>query len=265
MIDEDYQMRFGGIGRLYGTQAQQQLAKAHMAVIGLGGVGSWAAEALARSGIGKLTLIELDDICVTNSNRQLHALSDTVGQNKLDVMAQRLKLINPAIELNCVHDFLTQRNAAELIDGDVDVIIDAIDSVNVKASLVAYCIRSKQRLICVGSSGGKSDPNQIDVCDLGHTEYDPLLAKLRNQLYRHHKFTRTSRRKFRVDAIYSREAIVYAKPDGSVCTDKKAMIDGVKLDCAGGLGSSVMVTGSFGFSAAARAVWRYLEQCSKTK
>ncbi|WP_096085675.1 tRNA cyclic N6-threonylcarbamoyladenosine(37) synthase TcdA [Agaribacterium haliotis] len=266
MSDDLYSMRFGGVSRLYGAEQQQQLATAHMAVIGLGGVGSWAAEALARSGVGALTLIELDDICLTNSNRQLHTLSDTIGQNKLDVIAARLKLINPDIQLHCVYDFLTPKNIEQLIVPELNVVLDAIDSVNVKSALLAYCSRQKKRLICVGSSGGKRDPGKICVGDLGQTEADPMLAKLRNQLYRHHGFKRSSSgRKFRVDAVFSKEAMVYAKPDGSVCANKKALVDGVKLDCAGGLGSSVMVTGSFGFVAAAKAIERYLEDCLKGK
>lgn len=261
MTDEPslHAMRFGGTARLYGQAALDALNKAHMVVVGLGGVGSWAAEALVRSGVGEITIIELDEVCVTNTNRQLHALNSTVGQAKIDVLGRRLKDINPELRLHCINEFLTKKNLSELIKGQ-DLVIDAMDSVHTKAALVAYCSACKIRLITVGSSGGKQDPMAIKTSDLGHTESDPMLAKLRTQLYRHHKFARDSsgRRKFRIDAVYSSEQMVYPKPDGTICMDKTVLSDGVKLDCAGGFGSSVMVTGTFGFIAAKKAIDRYL-------
>jgi tRNA A37 threonylcarbamoyladenosine dehydratase len=252
------QQRFGGTARLYGQQALAALARAHFAVIGLGGVGGWAAEALARSGVGALTLIDLDDICVTNTNRQIQALNSQVGQPKVLALARRLKDINPHLKLHPIHDFVTQKNFAELIGPRHQVVVDATDAAYIKATLVAYCRARKIRLIVCGSSGGKSDPRQVSVADLGHTQSDPMLAKVRRQLYRHHNFSRDRHRKFRVDAVFSTEQMVYPQPDGSVCMDKQALDGGVKLDCAGGFGSSVMVTGSFGFVAAARAIERYL-------
>jgi tRNA A37 threonylcarbamoyladenosine dehydratase len=258
-----YDMRFGGVQRLYGVEAQSKLKRAHMAVIGLGGVGSWAAEALVRSGVGELSLVELDEVCVTNTNRQSHAMQSNVGKAKIDVVAARLKDINADLILHCHCDYLTTKNLSTYIQ-DFDVVIDAMDSVNVKSALAAYCSATKTRLIIIGSSGGKQDPTKIKVADLGHTESDPMLSKLRNQLYRHHNFSRDGRRKFRMDAVYSSEQMVYPKPDGSVCMDKSALESGVKLDCAGGFGSSVMVTGSFGFVAAARALQRYLGIMNKS-
>lgn len=260
MSDSDlHSMRFGGTARLYGQAALDALRQAHMVVVGLGGVGSWAAEALARSGIGELTLIDLDEVCVTNTNRQIHALQSTVGQAKGAVLQQRLLDINPDLRVNTVQDFLTKKNMTTLINRQ-DLVIDAMDSVHIKSALVAYCSAAKIRLITIGSSGGKQDPSKIKVADLGHTESDPMLAKIRSQLYRLHKFSRegSGRRKFRIDAVYSSEQMVYPKPDGTVCTDKSVLQDGVKLDCAGGFGSSAMVTGTFGFVAAARAIERYL-------
>jgi len=259
VTDSNYDMRFGGVQRLYGREAQQALHKAHMVVVGLGGVGSWCAEALVRSGVGKLTLIELDEVCVTNTNRQSHAMASTIGQSKLDVVKRRLLDINPEAEVVEVNDFLTKTNISKLIH-EQDIVIDAMDSVHIKAALAAYCSATKMRLITVGSSGGKRDPSRVTVTDLGFTEFDPMLAKLRSHLYRFHNFSKDKRRKFRIDAVYSEENMVYPKPDGSVCTDKSVLSDGVKLDCAGGFGSSVMVTGSFGFVAAARAIQRYLEK-----
>ena len=253
-------MRFGGVGRLYGEKGLEALSKAHMVIVGLGGVGSWAAEALARSGVGNITLIDLDEVCVTNANRQLHALQSTVGQLKARVIAERLISINPELNVHCIEDFLTKNNMRDLVNTHHDAVIDAMDSVHTKSALVAYCSAIKVRLITVGSSGGKTRPTDIRVSDLGRTESDPMLAKIRSQLYRHYKFSRDPGRKFRIDAVYSSEQMVYPKPDGSVCMDKSVLQDGVKLDCAGGFGSSVMVTGTFGFIAASRAIERYLEK-----
>nr|WP_045855657.1 tRNA cyclic N6-threonylcarbamoyladenosine(37) synthase TcdA [Teredinibacter purpureus] len=257
-LSPDYIARFAGVGRLYGNAAMAALSTAHFVVIGLGGVGTWAAEALARSGVGELTLIELDDICITNTNRQLHALTTHIGQSKNHVMADRLLAINPDINVHCVHDFLTKTNIGDYIGEQHHIVLDAMDSVHVKAALAAFCSRHKKRLVTCGSSGGKTDPNRIRVDDLGCTQSDPLLAKMRNLLYHSHNFARSKNRRFRIDAVYSDEQMVYPKPDGSVCGNKQFLQDGVKLDCAGGFGSSVMVTGSFGFAAASKAIERYL-------
>lgn len=259
-LSNDYQHRFGGIARLYGQAALEKLHQAHFVIVGLGGVGTWAAEALARSGVGQLTLIELDEICVTNTNRQLHALNSSVGKSKNQAMHQRLTDINPEIQINSVEDFLSKNNIATLIATNHDVVIDAMDSAHIKAALVSYCSARKIRLITCGSSGGKRDPQKITVADLGHTTCDPMLAKIRTQLYRHYNFSRDSNRKFRVDAVFSTEQMRYPKPDGSVCMDKQVLSSGVKLDCAGGFGSAVMVTGGFGFIAANRAIERYLKR-----
>jgi tRNA threonylcarbamoyladenosine dehydratase len=259
-LSEEYRQRFGGVGRLYGEAALSALASAHFAVIGLGGVGTWVAEALARTGVGELTLIEMDDICITNTNRQVHALASQVGRSKNQVIAERLREINPEICVHSIEDFLDLDNVKTLIKPQFHAVIDAMDAAHVKADLIAYCSARKIRLVTVGSSGGKRDPQQVVVKDLARTEGDPLLAKIRTQLYRHYGFARDSNRKFRVDAVYSPEQMVYPKPDGSVCMEKQFLQDGVKLDCAGGFGSSVMVTGSFGFVAAARAVERYLQK-----
>lgn len=259
-LSEGYRQRFGGIGRLYGEAALHALVQAHMVVVGLGGVGSWAAEALARSGVGEITLIEMDEVCITNTNRQIHALAGNVGKSKLQVIAERLRSINPEIKLHCIEDFLDGHNLTALIGPQHNVVVDAMDAAITKGALVAYCSVRKIRLVTVGSSGGKTDPTRIQIADLGRTEGDPLLAKIRTQLYRRHGFARDERRKFRVDAVFSPEQMVYPKPDGSVCMEKQAMQDGVRLDCAGGFGSSVMITGAFGFAAAARAVERYLRQ-----
>lgn len=259
-LSPDYLLRFSGIGRLYGQKALHALSKAHFVVIGLGGVGTWTAEALARSGVGELTLIELDEVCVTNTNRQIHALKTHIGHSKNRVIAERLKEINPEIIIHSVEDFIDADNMKNIIGKQHHVVIDAMDAAHIKATLVAYCLAIKVRLITVGSSGGKSNPQLITVDDLGRSISDPMLAKIRTQLYRHHNFSRDTNRKFRVDAVYSTEQMAYPQPDGSVCMNKQAMQDGVRLDCAGGFGSSVMVTGTFGFLAASRAIERYLQK-----
>lgn len=259
-ISPEYLQRFGGVGRLYGQAALPLLNNAHFAVIGLGGVGTWVAEALARSGVGELTLIEMDEVCVTNTNRQSHALKSNLGRPKNQVITERLRDINPELVIHSVEDFIDQDNMKNLIDQRHHVVIDAIDAAHLKARLVAYCLAIKVRLITIGSSGGKRNPQAVTVDDLGRSISDPMLAKVRTQLYRHHNFARDKNRKFRVDAVYSTEQMVYPQPDGGVCMDKQALADGVKLDCAGGFGSSVMVTGTFGFIAATRALERYLSR-----
>ncbi len=256
----DYALRFGGIARLYGEKALEAISQAHFVVIGLGGVGSWVAESLARSGIGTMTLIEMDEICTTNTNRQIHALQSNVGRSKNEVLTNRIKDLNPEIRIHMIEDFLDKDNIPNLIKPDHHVVIDAMDSVHIKAGLVSYCSALKIRLIVVGSSGGKRDPSKITTSDLGQTNCDPMLAKIRTQLYRHYNFSRDTNRKFRIDAVYSTEQMIYPKPDGTVCMDKQFLQDGVKLDCAGGFGSSVMVTGTFGFYATNKAIDRYLQK-----
>ncbi|MFA0810138.1 tRNA cyclic N6-threonylcarbamoyladenosine(37) synthase TcdA [Microbulbifer epialgicus] len=264
-LSEQYLQRFGGIGRLYGNRALETLSSAHMLVVGIGGVGSWTAEALARSGVGSLTLIDLDDICITNTNRQSHALAATIGSMKIEVMAERLRQINPEIQVNSIEDFIATDNLAELIDPGrtpIDIVVDAIDNARVKAALIAYCKARKLRLITIGSAGGKRSPQAIECTDLGRTINDPMLAKVRQHLYRFHNFQKSRKRLFGIDAIYSSEAMVYPKPDGQVCQQKSAMQDGVKLDCSGGFGAATMVTGTFGFIAAGKAIERLLQSKS---
>ena len=259
-VSDQYLQRFGGIARLYGQDSLLSLAKAHFVVVGIGGVGTWAAEALVRSGVGQITLIDMDDICITNTNRQTHALSETIGLAKVSVMAQRLKAINPEVVVNEVEEFLDRENISEWVNLEHDMVIDAMDSAHVKAALIAYCRARKIPIITIGSAGGKSDPRCITSKDLGRTESDPMLAKVRQLLYRFHRFARDSNRRFRVEAIYSTEQMKYPKPDGQVCQQKSAMESGVKLDCSGGFGASTMLTGAFGFTAASRAIQKFLDR-----
>lgn len=246
--------RFGGIARLYGTAGLERLAAAHVAVVGIGGVGSWAAEALARSGVGEISLFDLDDVCITNTNRQIHALDGAVGKPKVDEMAARIRLINPACRVHAVADFVTRETMAEYITEQLDCVIDCIDSVPAKAALIAWCKRRKIQIIATGGAGGQVDPAQIQVADLNKTFNDPLAAKVRSLLRREYNFSRTPGRTYSVPCVFSTEQLRYPKPDGGVCQSKSFVGEGVKLDCAGGFGASMMVTASFGMVAAARAV-----------
>lgn len=262
-LSPQYLQRFGGISRLYGLQALTQLAQAHVVVLGIGGVGTWAAEALVRSGIGAITLVDLDDICITNSNRQIHALHNTVGCPKIDVMAERLKAINPEIQLHKVMDFIDADNVTEIIRTDQSGVLDAIDSAHAKAAVIAHCKRRKIPLVTVGSAGGKRDPRLITSADLTRTTNDPLLAKTRNMLRRHYNFSRNTKRVFSVEAIYSTEQMVYPGADGEICFSAGEMEGGVKLDCSGGFGAATMITGSFGFVAASRLIDRFLRKVNR--
>ncbi len=257
--------RFGGIARLYGLKGLAALEKAHFLVVGIGGVGTWAAEALARSGVGTLTLADLDDICVTNINRQTHALQSTVGQSKTVTMAQRLRDINPNIIVHELEDFIDPQNVREHIDTRYDVIVDCADTAHSKTAIIATAKYQKQLVVTVGSAGGKRDPRLITSNDLNKTINDPLLAKVRGQLRRFHNYSRNPKRSFGVEAIYSAEHMVYPSDDGGVCSTKNFNEGETALNCAGGFGSSTMITGSFGFLAATRAIDKYLARVQRSQ
>ena len=250
-IDE---LRFAGVARLYGREGAERLAAAHVAVVGIGGVGSWVAEALARSGVGEISLFDLDDVCISNSNRQIQALTDTVGRVKVEVMAERIRAINPACVVHAVADFVTRETMAEYITEQLDGVIDCIDSVPAKAALIAWCKRRKIQIVTTGGAGGQVDPTQIQVTDLNKTFNDPLAAKVRSLLRRDYGFSRTPGRTYSVPCVFSTEQLRYPKPDGTVCQAKGFVGEGVKLDCAGGFGAVMMVTASFGMAAAAKLV-----------
>lgn len=246
--------RFGGIARLYGVTGAERLAAAHVAVVGIGGVGSWAAEALVRSGVGEISLFDLDDICTTNTNRQVHALTDTVGKAKVAVMAERLLAINPACVVHAVADFVTRDTLPGHITPELDFVLDCIDSVPAKAALIAWCKRRKIGIVTTGGAGGQIDPTQVGIVDLNKTFNDPLAAKVRSVLRRDYHFSRTPGRTYSVPCVFSTEQLRYPAPDGGVCASKGFVGEGVKLDCAGGFGAVTMVTATFGMAAAAKAV-----------
>ncbi|MGB7998397.1 MAG: tRNA cyclic N6-threonylcarbamoyladenosine(37) synthase TcdA [Photobacterium halotolerans] len=257
---DNYNQRFGGTRRLYGHQEVEILRAAHVCVIGIGGVGSWAAEALARSGIGQLTLIDMDDVCVTNINRQIHAMSGTVGRSKIEVMAERIALINPDCQVNLIDDFITPENIPEYIGSQFDYVLDAIDSVKPKAALLAFCKRNKIKVITTGGAGGQIDPTQIQIADLAKTIQDPLAAKIRNMLRRFYNFSKNPARKFGIDCVFSTEQLKYPQADGSVCEAKSTAEGPKRMDCATGFGAATMVTATFGFVAVSRILQKLIEK-----
>jgi tRNA A37 threonylcarbamoyladenosine dehydratase len=246
--------RFAGIERLYGAGSVARLSSAHVAVVGVGGVGSWAAEALARSGIGSLTLIDADEVCVSNANRQLHTLTDTLGKAKVAVMAERLRGINPSLAVDAVERFVTPATLAELLDRGFDLVLDACDAFRVKVEMTAWCRRRKLPLIVCGSAGGRTDPTLIRVRDLSRTEHDALLSLMRRKLRQEFHFPSNRDRYFGVPAVYSLENVRYPQADGSVCGTRPEGTDSLKLDCGDGLGAATHVTGAFAFAAAGRAL-----------
>lgn len=255
--------RFGGIERLYGRVGARAIQQSHVCVVGIGGVGSWVAEALARSGIGALTLIDLDDICVTNTNRQVHTLDTTVGAFKADAMAERVRAINPECQATSVIDFVTRDNLSNHIHNELDFVVDCIDSVASKAALIHYCNRQKIKIITVGAAGGQLDPTQITVGDLNKTYNDPLARKVRAMLRRHYGFSRNPKRNYSIPCVYSTEQLRYPKPDGSVCQQKSALSGSTRLDCASGFGAATMVTATFGFTAAAKVIEKLVRKAER--
>ncbi|MDP8100857.1 tRNA cyclic N6-threonylcarbamoyladenosine(37) synthase TcdA [Phocoenobacter atlanticus] len=250
---DNYDQRFGGIGRLYTPQGLEKLRQSHICVIGIGGVGSWAVEALARSGIGKITLIDMDDICVTNINRQIHALSGQIGNLKTEAMQERIKLINPECEVQIIDDFLTKDNLSDYLMRGYDYVIDAIDSVQTKAALIAYCKRNKIKLITTGGAGGQTDPAQIQIADLSKTIQDPLASKVRNILRKEYNFSTNPKRKFGIDCVFSTQPLIFPKMSEG-CEVSATM------NCANGFGATTVVTATFGFFAVSRVVDKLLKQ-----
>lgn len=249
----DFERRFGGIRRLYGPAAYERFQRAHICVIGIGGVGSWVAEALARSAIGQLTLIDPDHVAESNINRQIHALTPELGKAKAQAMRQRIAAINPRCKVDTVEEFLAEDNLEALLGQGFDYIVDAIDSARAKVALIAYCKRHKIKLVCVGGAGGQVDPTRVQIDDLSRTSQDPLLSKVRGKLRKEHNFPRDPKKKFGVDCVYSTEPLIYPTAEGGVCYEKPedAHIHG--LNCAG-FGSSACVTSVFGMLAAARVL-----------
>ncbi len=256
VLNERWTERFAGIDRLYGAGALARFAGCHVAVVGLGGVGSWLVEALARSGVGQVTLIDADDLCVSNTNRQLPALAGQYGRNKAEAMAERCRAINPEMRVDPVLSFLTPSNLEDLLGRGYDLVIDACDSFRTKVEAIAWCRRRKIPMITIGAAGGRLDPTLVRVRDLSRTEHDAMLALIRRKLRGEFNFPKNHQRYFGVPAIYSLENVQYPQADGSVCglRPKLGADAALKLDCGAGLGAATHITGAFAFVAAGKAL-----------
>ncbi len=246
--------RFGGIVRLYGVEPAKRIHAARVAVVGIGGVGSWAAEALARSGVGTIILVDMDDLCITNTNRQIHALGDNYGRSKVEVMGERLRLINPGVQVEEVMAFYTVAHPERLFDTLPDVVIDAIDSMRPKTHLIAECYRRRIPVITCGGAGGRIDAAEIRMADLARTCGDNMLSQLRKNLRKDHDFPLYDRcPEIGIPCVYSPERPRFPKCDGSVSCEREAGQKG-GIGCASGFGSATHVTGTFGFMMAGAAL-----------
>ncbi|MFC4995177.1 tRNA threonylcarbamoyladenosine dehydratase [Rubritalea tangerina] len=260
-LSENTIARFGGIARLYGVDALETFSNAHIAVVGIGGVGSWTVEALARSGVGQITMLDLDEICTTNINRQLHAMDGNIGQQKTDAMESRIQAINPECQVNNIQGFYSERSANDFFNASYDVVVDAIDRVKEKTHLVAECKKRQIPIICCGGAGGLRNPSLIQVDDLTRVTNDALLAQVRTKLRSQYGFpkgntTKKKPKKFGVEAIYSTEQALFPQADGSVSCERPTDADGrdMRLNCASGYGSITHMTATVGLFAAERAL-----------
>ena len=250
MIEQmDLARRFGGVSRLYGVDGLAKLQAMHLCIIGIGGVGSWAAEAVARNAVGTITLIDLDNIAESNVNRQLHAVDGAFGKAKVTAMAERIRLINPAAVVHEIEDFVTTENVSEMLNRNFHGVIDCIDDAKAKAAIAAFCQQKNIPLVMTGAAGGRLDASRIKQADLSQVSHDKLLAKVRNLLRRDYGFAKADTgknkpTKLAIQCVYSDEEVIM--PD-RVCETNDTAITG--LNCAG-YGSSVCVTAPFGFTAA---------------
>ena len=264
-----YSRRFGGISRLYGEVGLNRILAAHVCVIGIGGVGSWVVESLARSGLGKVTMIDMDVVAESNINRQSLATTDSVGRDKVLVMRDRVRQINPECVVNAVDEFISQENLASLINPGFDYVIDCIDDFRTKAAVIGFCKKNKINVLTIGGAGGQRDPSKIRQCDLSRTKQDVLLAKTRKLLRQNYGFARNLKRSFGIPCVYSDEQSVFPDGLGGLSSEKPAtsavraeetigtvsatdqLVPANALNCAGGMGSITHVTGTFAFYACA--------------
>lgn len=255
-VSQDYQDRFGGVGRLVGRDGLARLRAAHVGVVGVGGVGSWTVEGLARSGVGALTLIDLDDVCVTNVNRQLPALDGQIGRPKVDVLAERVRAISPECAVTAQTEFFTAASAERLLAERFDYVVDAIDAVANKALLIASARGRGLPVLTVGGAGGKRDATQVRTGDLGDSWGDELLRQVRRKLRREHGFApgeQKGKMQWGIRCVWSSEMPVFPWADGT-CAAEPEPGSALKLDCESGFGTAVFVTGAFGLAAAGEVV-----------
>lgn len=256
--------RFSALTRVYGHTAVERFAGMSVCIVGIGGVGSWVAESLARSGVGKLVLIDNDDISKSNINRQIHALSDTIDLPKVDVMAERINKINPQCNCVAIDDLLVTNNLSKYLLNEYDFVVDAIDNVRFKADLIYYCKRNKIPVITTGGAGGAIDPTAVQVADLSKTWNDPLAAKVRSRLRAQYGWTNNPKRRFGVECVFSIEQPWYPQSDGTIGRQKPG-VKGVRLDCDMGYGSVSTVTATFGMFVASRVINISLRRWKLTK
>ena len=256
-MNDDYLSRFGGIGRLYGKDALARLHAAHVCVVGIGGVGSWTAEALVRSGIGAITLIDPDDVCITNVNRQLPAMNPAIGRPKVEVMRERLADINPHCTITTIAEFFSPSSAETHLTPQFHFVVDAIDNMFAKALLIASCQARGIPVISVGGAGGRRDPSAVKVADLGEAGGDQLLKQVRRALRSDHGFAKGVT-DFGIPCVFSSEKQVFPWADGQVCEAQEPG-SSLRMDCASGFGTATFMTGTFGFLAAGEVVRRIAE------
>jgi tRNA threonylcarbamoyladenosine dehydratase len=247
--EADLERRFGGLRRLYGDAGYARIRASRIAIVGVGGVGSWCAEALARSGVASLTLIDLDHVAESNINRQVQAVGATIGQAKVRALQSRIADIHPGCEMHLVEEFVDESNWPALLPATVDVVIDACDQVRAKAAMAAWALRAKQPIVIAGAAGGKRRPQAVEVEDLALVTHDRLLASLRQRL-RQHTGAAQSAKRFGLTCVFSREAV--AAPEPTCDADEGSPTDST-LNCHG-YGSSVGVTATFGMVAASVAL-----------
>jgi len=251
----EFETRFKGCLTLYGTDACLALEQAHICVIGLGGVGSWVVESLARSGIGNLTLVDLDEVCISNINRQIQALSETIGQTKSHILKTRIQQINPTCKVNLIDKFFSVSTCESILNFPYSLVIDCIDGVSAKALLIAECTSRNIPIISTGSAGNRKSPLGIEVADLAFTKSDTLLFKVRKKLRQYHQFPRDTKLAFNVPCVYlplEEESQTCRVPESPANNYKANKI--TRNNCNHGLGSTVFVTASIGLFAASEAV-----------
>ena len=253
-VDASLARRFSGLDRLYGVEGAARIRRAHVAVIGIGGVGSWAAEALARSGVAQITLIDLDHVAESNINRQIHAVEGTIGQAKVVAMRNRIAEINPACVVHGIEEFVDADNWPGLMTQPVDAVIDACDQIKAKLAIAVWAKKTKVIHLAVGAAGGKRYAHKVDIDDLAHTTHDPLLAQLRYRMRKHHHAPREGK-KIGVACVFSREAV--APPDPSC-----QLVGDGSLNCSG-YGSVVAVTATFGQCAAGWVIDKLAESSER--
>lgn len=250
----DFDQRFGGIARLVTPAGLEKLRNARVGVIGVGGVGCWAVEALARSAIGEITMVDLDEVCISNVNRQLHAIDGHIGQTKVSAMAERIRRINAECFIREDVRFYTESTSDSILAHGFDFVIDAIDAGKIKARMIAACVERRIPVVTVGGAGGRLDPTAVRCTDITRSLNDPLLYLVRKTLRTRYGFPRNIKRNFGVECVWSDERPAYLWSDGTMRDQREVKGTDMRLNCESGFGTATFVVGAFGFAAAAAAI-----------